>query len=108
MDSPSSRPNAADVDQPDDVRGVVAEGGDDLAAVGMAGDDRRAGLQAQDVTQTFDVVGDGAQSELRRGDVVAVGLQALDDGAPARAVGPGAVDEDEIGRVGHREVLLRW
>ncbi len=30
------------------------------------------------------------------GDVVAVGLQALDDAAPARAVGPCAVDEDAL------------
>src|ERR1700757_199952 len=33
---------------------------------------------------------------MRGGDVVAVGLQALDDAAPARAFGPCAVDENDI------------
>jgi hypothetical protein len=33
--------------------------------------------------------------------VVAVGLQALDDGAPTRAVGPRAVHQDDIQSVIH-------
>ena len=42
------------------------------------------------------VLGQRGQRELRCGDVIAAGLQALDDAAPARALGPCAVDKNDI------------
>jgi len=85
-----------DVDQAGDVRRVRAESRDDLAAVGVAGDDGRAILAVQHLPQPGDVVGQGRLRELGCGDGEAGGLQALDDGAPAGAVGPCAVDEDDV------------
>jgi hypothetical protein len=61
-----------DVDQADDAWGVGAEGCDDLAAVGMAGNDRRTRLQREDLTQTCDVVSQRGKRELRRGDPVSL------------------------------------
>ena len=52
--------------------------------------------QVQHLAQPGNVVGQRGQRELRCGDVVAVGLQALDDAAPARAIGPCAVDKHDI------------
>ena len=46
-----------DVDQADDVRRVRAQRGDDLAAVGVAGDDGRAVLASQHLAQPGDVIG---------------------------------------------------
>ena len=57
------------------------------------------------VRDPIDVVGQPAQLELRRGDAVTLCLQVLDDGAPTRAVGPGAVHEDDVGQRGHASVL---
>src|SRR5690348_14871847 len=85
-----------DVDQAGDVRGVRAEGGHDLAAVGVPGDDGGAVLQVQHLAQPGNVVGQRGQRELGCGDVIAAGLEALDDAAPARAVGPCAVDENDV------------
>ena len=85
-----------DVDQSGDVRGVRAQGGHDLAAVGVPGDDGGAVLEVQDLAQPGHVIGQRGQRELRCRDMVAVGLQALDDAAPARALGPCAVDENDI------------
>src|ERR1700722_17690305 len=85
-----------DVDQARDIGVIRAERGDDLAAVGVPGDDGGAVLQVQHLAQPGNVIGERGQRELRRGDVVAVGLQALDDAAPAGALGPGAVDEDDV------------
>ena len=45
-----------DVDQADDAGSVGAQGGDDLAAVGVADDNRRTGLPREDLAQTRDVV----------------------------------------------------
>jgi hypothetical protein len=85
-----------DVDQACDVRGISAQGGHDLAAVGVPGDDGGAVLQVQHLAQPGNIVGQCGQRELGCADVVAVGLQALDDRAPAGAVGPCAVDEDDV------------
>jgi len=65
----------------------------------VSGDDRRALLELQYLTQAGDVVGERRQRELGCRDVEAVGLQPLDDGTPARTIGPGAVDEDDVGSV---------
>jgi hypothetical protein len=94
-------PEGRDGDQADRVRRFGAERGHDLAAVGMAGHERRTALEAQDVAQAIDVVGERGQRELRRGDVEAVVLQALDDGAPTGSIRPGTMDEDEVRRSGH-------
>jgi hypothetical protein len=72
-----------DVDQSGGVRRVGAEGGDDLAAVGVADNDGRAVLAVQHLTQPGDIRRQRGFRELGSGEVVAAGLQALDDGAPA-------------------------
>ena len=59
-----------DIHQADDAGGVRAEGSHHLAAVGMADDDRRAGLPREDLPQACDVVSQRGQRELRRGDLV--------------------------------------
>src|SRR5207244_3252007 len=51
------------------------------------------------------VVGQRGLGELRRGDTVAVSLQLLDDVIPARAVRPGAVDQDNVRQRSHCVVL---
>src|SRR5438876_558550 len=51
--------------------------------------------------QPGDVSGQRGQRKLGCGDGVAVGLQALDDGAPTGAVGPDAVDEHDVRESGH-------
>jgi len=51
------RPERGDVDQPGDVGGVRAEGADDLAAVGVPGDDGGAVLEAEHLAQPGDVIG---------------------------------------------------
>ncbi len=90
-----------DVDQADDVGRVRAERGDDLAAVGMPGNDGRPVLASQDPAQPGDIVGQPGQRDLGCGDAVAVCLQVLDDGAPTGPVGSGAVDEDDVGHRSH-------
>src|SRR6266704_5981203 len=85
-----------DVDEADDVRGAGPEGGDDLAAVGVSDEDRRAVLEVEYLAQPGDVVGERGQRELRRSDLEAVCLEALDDAAPAGPVGPGAVDKNDV------------
>ena len=80
----------------DDVWRIRAQRSDDLTAVGVAGDDGRAVLAGQHLAQPGNVSVQRGLRELGRGDVVAVGLQALDDRAPAGAVGPCAVNEDDI------------
>jgi hypothetical protein len=100
-------PKRSDVDEPDDIRRVVAEGGHDLPAVGMPHDDAGPVLPGEGLAQAGDIVGEGGQRELRGGDVIALGLQVLHDGAPARSVGEGAVDQNDIRLLGHRS-LLGW
>jgi len=51
------KPEGCDVDQASDVRCVRAQGSDDLAAVGVAGDDGRAVLAVQYLAQPGDVIG---------------------------------------------------
>jgi hypothetical protein len=84
-----------DVDQADDVR-VRPERGDDLATVGVAGEDGRALEAVEDLAQAGDVVLGRGLGELRRDDGVALGLEGLGHGAPTRTVGPGPVDEDDV------------
>jgi hypothetical protein len=62
----------------------------------MTGEDGRAVLAGEDVPQAGDIVLGRGLGELRGGDVVALGLQALDHSTPAGPVGPGAMDEDNI------------
>ncbi len=50
-------PEGGDVDEPDDVGGLVAERGHDLPAVGVADDDRRAVLKLEHLAEPRDVVG---------------------------------------------------
>src|SRR5438132_10612079 len=95
-----------DVDEADHIRGVGSEGGDDMAAVGVYDDDRGAVLELEHLAQPRDVVGKRAERELRRSDLEAVCLEVLDDAAPAGPVGPGAVDEDDVGPTVHGEPLL--
>ena len=78
----------------DRVRRVLAERGHDLAAVGVADDDGRAFLTAEHVAEARDVVGKRRLRELRCDDVEALGLQLLDNGAPARAIRPCPVDTE--------------
>ena len=96
-----------DVDEPDDVRRVRAERGDDLAAVGVSDDDRGALLELEHLAQPRDVVGERAQRELRRSHLEALSLEALDHAAPAGSVGPGAVDENDVRSSVHFDSLLR-
>ena len=49
MDSPV-KPETGDVDKGDNVRSVRAQGGHDLAAIGMAGDDRGPVLDGEHLT----------------------------------------------------------
>src|SRR5205807_10394655 len=60
------------------------------------GDDGRTVLEVQHLAQPGDVIGQRGQWKLGGGDVVAVGLQALDDGAPTGAVGPGTMHQHDI------------
>ena len=53
-----------DVDQTSDVRCIRAQGSDDLATVGVAGDDGRAVLAVQYLAQPGDVIGQGGLREL--------------------------------------------
>ena len=94
-------PERGDVDEAGDVGRVGPQGGHDLAAVGVAGHDRRAILEVQHLAQPGDVIGYRGHRELRCRDVVATGLQALDDRAPARTISPRAVDENDIGSCSH-------
>ena len=71
------KPEGRDVDEPHDVRRVGTEGGHDLAAVGMAGQDGGAILAVEHLAQPGDISGERGLGELGRRDVVAVGLQAL-------------------------------
>src|SRR5207237_8217939 len=73
-----------------------AQSGHDLATVGVAGDNGRAVLAGQHLAQSSDVSGKLGDRKLGCGDSVAVGLQALDDGAPTGAVGPGTMHQHNI------------
>jgi hypothetical protein len=101
----SSSPEPGEVDQPDDVARVGAERGDDLLAVGMPHDDGRSIEPGEDLAQPHEVVGEGRQRKLWGGDLLALGLQVLYDGAPARSVGKGTVDQNDIRLVGHFQLL---
>jgi hypothetical protein len=83
----------------------AAQSSDDLAAVGVAGDNGRAVLARQHLAQPGNVSGQRGLRELGRGYLVPVGLQALDDRAPAGPVGPRAVDEDDIRPDTHQWLL---
>src|SRR5229473_1422800 len=85
-----------DVDEADDVWSVSAERGDDLAAIGVAGDDRGTVLELEHLAQPRDVLGQRVERELRRSDLEAVCLEAFDDAAPGGPVGPGAMDENDV------------
>src|SRR5262245_6685742 len=55
------------------------------------------------IAQPGDVVGERGQRELRRSHLESVRLEALDDAASAGPVGPGAVNEDNVGPAVHPE-----
>jgi hypothetical protein len=76
-------PEGGDVDERDDVRSILAERGDDLATVGVAGDDGRPVLTGEDLSQPGDIGLGRSLRELRRGDLVALALQVPGDGVPA-------------------------
>src|SRR6266567_268900 len=67
----------------------------------MPDDDGRAVLERQHLAQARDIVGERRQRELRRADAVAGFLQALDDAAPARPVGPCAMDQNDVRTTSH-------
>ncbi|HEX5500022.1 MAG TPA: hypothetical protein VFX03_12380 [Thermomicrobiales bacterium] len=84
-----------DENQADDVarvRGCIA---DDRAAVRMTDGQDRAGNLIDAAGHIRGVVGDAAQWIGRRDYIDAGSLQALDDAVPTRAIGEGAVDEDD-------------
>jgi len=54
----------------------------------------------QDATGGGDVVGQRGERILDDADLVALGGQAMVDPAPARAVGEGAVDQDDVADIG--------
>jgi hypothetical protein len=54
--------------------------------------DSRTVLELQHLAKTGDVVRQRGQGELRCNDLKPVGLEPLDDGAPAGTVGPGTMD----------------
>ena len=62
----------------------------------MADNHRRTVLAAQHLAEAGNVVRERPHRELRCGDGMALGLQPLDDGAPAGAVGPRAVHENDV------------
>jgi len=94
-----------DVDEANDVGRVAAERGDDVPAVAVAGDNRRAGLPREDLSQPCDVVSERGLRELRRGDVVARGLQRLDDALHEDPFRPRPVDKHDVRPLAHGNIL---
>ncbi len=90
-----------DVDEPHDVRGLFAERGHDLPAVGVAGDDGGPVLELEHLAESRDVIRKRGERKLGRAHLEAFGLQAFDHAAPAGPVGPGSVDEDDVGAIAH-------
>ena len=74
----------------------------------MPGNEGWPVLAGQDLAQPGDVIGQPGHRELGCGDVVPVGLQALDDGAPTGAVGPGSVHKDDVGQRSHVWNARAW
>ena len=72
-------PERSDVDESDDVRRVRAERGHDLPAIGVPHEDGRPAQPSENLPQPCDVVGKAGLRELRRGDLVALGLQKTHD-----------------------------
>ncbi len=89
-------PEGCDVDQTDDVGCVVAQGRHDLTAVGVSDDDGRTVLERQHLAQAGDIVCQRRHWKLRCDDPKSVGLEPLDDGAPAGPVSPCAVDQNDV------------
>ena len=73
----------------------------------MPGDEGGSVLAAQNLAQPAHVIGQPGHLELGRGDAVPLRLQLLYHGTPAGAVGPGAVDQDDVGQRSHVEFLSR-
>src|SRR5260370_42052362 len=86
-----------DVDQADDIRRVCAQRTDDLASVGVAGDDGWPVLTSQHLTQARDAVSYRRHGKRRGRDRVATGLQARDHCTPAGTLAPCAIDEYDGG-----------
>ena len=76
-------PERGDVDEARDVWCIRPERGDDLAPIGVSDGDRGSVLEVEHLAQPGEVVGQRAQRKLGCPDLKAVGLQTLDDGAPA-------------------------
>ena len=89
------KPEGGDVDQTDDIGCVCAECCHDLTTVGVPNEDSRAILEGQHLAEPGDIVRQRGHRELGSCDLVALGLELLDNGAPARAFGPCAVDKDD-------------
>jgi hypothetical protein len=62
----------------------------------VSDDKRWTVLELEHLPQAGDVVGERAQWKLRRSDVEAVGLQALNNTAPAGPLGPRAMNQDDV------------
>src|SRR5207244_13225532 len=91
----------SDVDEAEDVRWGRAERRDDLTAIGVSDNDRGAVLELEHLSQPRHVVDERVERELRGSDLEAVCLEAFDDAAPAGPVGPGAMNENDVGPAVH-------
>jgi len=81
---------------PSSARPTGVERGDDLTAVAVSGDHGRAFLELEYLAKPGDVVCERVERELRCSHLEAIRLQALDDAAPDRTVGPCAMDENDV------------
>src|SRR5438445_6332020 len=91
----------SDVDETDNVRCLAVERGHDLATVRVSDNDGWTVLEFEHLAQPGDVVGQRVQRKLGCPDLKAVGLQALDDGAPAGPVRPCAMNENDVRTIAH-------
>ncbi len=84
-----------DVDESGDVR-IIAGFGDDGSAVTVGDEDGGAVLKSEDAASGGDVVRESGFGFLHDGDAEAFFGEEVGDGLPAGAVGPSAVDEDDV------------
>ena len=70
--------------------------GDDRAAIAVADEHGRTGLAVEDAVGGGDVIRQRSLRFLDDADAVAVLAEDIGDAPPARTVGEGAVDEDDV------------
>jgi hypothetical protein len=92
---------SGNVNQGDDVRSVGTHSRHDLSPVRMPDYNGGAILAVKHLTQSGHVVNQRRFWKLRGGDVVPGCLEPLNDGRPARSIGPSAVNEDNIRKFTH-------